>query len=504
MNRIALLAATFGLASLSPVPSLAAEPTRHWIGTWAASPQPTWSADFALPTSIPAQLSDQTIRQVVRVSAGGKRARIVLSNAYGRQPLVIGAAHLAMSAGGSAVVAGSDRALTFDGQRSVSIPPGAPVVSDPVDLTIAPLSELVISLYLPQRTAPATFHWDGRRTAYLAAGNAAQARAIDADATIDARLLLSGVQVENADATGTVVAFGDSLTDGNGSTPNADRRWPDYLARRLAPHQVAVLNAGISGARVLDSRMGENALARFDRDVLSEPRVKAVIVMMGINDIGWPGSPFAPEAKPMSAERLIAGYRQLIARARARQVRIIGATLPPFEGALSGTALEGHYSKEKDGVRQAVNAWIRGGGAFDAVVDFDALLRDPTRPTRMLPAYDSGDHLHPGDAGYAAMANAIDLRNLLGNHPASGVPGHPAELRGSQHDDAEGDAIPGKGPEIMRGDETQQPAHAQEGGQEREDKAHAEDAEIVHRQQVARLVQLVHGRAEDDRDGKEE
>jgi lysophospholipase L1-like esterase len=417
MTRIALLAAIFGLTSLLSAPSTAAQPapSSHWIGTWAASPQPTWDQDFALPTNIPPELSDQTIRQVVRVSVGGKRARIVLSNAYGREALVIGAAHLARSAGGSAIVAGSDRALTFGGQRSVTIPPGAPVVSDPVDLAVAPLSELAVSLYLPRPTALTTLHWDGRRTAYIGAGNAAQASAIDATSTIDARLFLSGLQVENGDTTATVVAFGDSLTDGNGSTPNTDRRWPDHLARRMAPHQVAVLNAGISGARVLGSLMGENALARFDRDVMSEPRVKAVIVLMGINDIGWPGSPFAPGAKPTSAEELIAGYRQLIERARARQVRIIGATLPPFEGALRGTPLEGHYSAEKDRVRQAVNAWIRAGGAFDAVVDFDALLRDPSRPTRMLPAYDSGDHLHPGDAGYAAMANAIDLRTLLGS-----------------------------------------------------------------------------------------
>lgn len=416
MHRTSLLAALAGAASVLSIPAPAAElPASRWIGTWAASPQPTWASDFALPTHIPQQVSNRTVRQVVRVSTGGRRARIVLSNAYGRQPLVIGAAHLAASAGGAAIVPGSDRRLGFGGSPSVTIPPGAPAISDPVDIDVAPLSELSITLHLPEPTPLATFHWDGRRTAYLAPGNVAHAIAFEPDATIDARLFLSGVQVEGDAATAAVVAFGDSLTDGNGSTPGADRRWPDFLARRLAPHHVSVLNAGISGARVLDSLMGENALARFDRDVLGEPRVKAVIVMMGINDIGWPGSPFAPDARPVSADALIAGYRQLTERAHARGVRILGATLPPFEGALRGTPLEGHYSADKERVRQAVNAWIRDGGAFDGVVDFDALLRDPSHPTRLLPAYDSGDHLHPGDAGYEAMAQAIDLRQLLGS-----------------------------------------------------------------------------------------
>lgn len=419
MSRSALLSATFGVASLMSAAAVAAQPAPplRWVGTWAASPQPLWEPDFALPTGIPRQLSDQTIRQVVRVSVGGRRARVVLSNAYGKQALVIGAARLAIPAAGATIVAATDRRLTFGGSPSVTIPPGAPAISDPVDIDVPPLSELAVSLYLAEPTPLTTFHWDGRRTAYLAAGNVAHAGSLDADATLASRLFLSGVQVEAGGTWPVVVAFGDSLTDGNGSTPGTDRRWPDFLARRLAPRQVPVLNAGISGARVLDSLMGDNALARFDRDVLSEPGVKAVIVMMGINDIGWPGSPFAPRARPVRAEALIAGYSQLSERARARGVRIVGATLPPFEGALRGTPLEGHYSADKERVRQAVNAWIRKGGAFDGVADFDALLRDPSHPTRLLPAYDSGDHLHPGDAGYEAMAQAIDLRSLLGSDP---------------------------------------------------------------------------------------
>jgi len=205
---------------------------------------------------------------------------------------------------------------------------------------------------------------------------------------------------------GTVVALGDSITDGNGSTPDQDRRWPDYLARLAAARGIGVANAGISGARVLADGMGERAAARFEQDVLAQPGVRSVIIALGINDIGWPGSAFAPHDTAMAADTLIAGYRKLIQRARANKVRVIGATMAPFENALQGTPLSDHYSPAKDAVRRQVNDWIRGSGAFDAVVDFDAVLRDPAHPSRLSPAFDSGDHLHPGDAGYEAMAKA--------------------------------------------------------------------------------------------------
>lgn len=415
MKHIATKSAVLLAAMLSTSTALThAAGAPEWAGTWAASPQPIWNKDFALPLGIPTQLSNQTVRQVAKVSVGGNRVRLTLSNEYGKEPLVIGAVHLARTAQGSAIVPGTGKSVTFNGKTSVTIPPGAPAVSDPIELRVEPLSELAVSLYLPQPTPLTTFHWDGRRTAYITSGNAVNAPAIETSATIDARLFLSGIQIEADKAPDVVVAFGDSLTDGNGSTPNTDRRWPDFLAKRLIKENVAVLNAGISGARVLESLMGENALARFDRDVLSQPRVKSVIVMMGINDIGWPGSAFAPSAPPGSADEIVGGYRQLIMRARARGVRIIGATIPPWEGALKGTALEGHHTPEKDKVRRAVNHWIRTSGAFDAFVDFDALLRDPGHPSRMLAAFDSGDHLHPGDAGFEAMANAIDIGMLLG------------------------------------------------------------------------------------------
>jgi lysophospholipase L1-like esterase len=390
-----------------------AQPT--WITTWIASPEARWNGDFPLPTNLPHQLWDQTVRQVARASIGGSRVRIVLSNAYGMHPLKIGAADIALSGKVTeSIVPGSNRVLTFGGKTSVVIPPGAPMLSDPVDLDVAALSHLAVSLYLPDPTAPATFHWDARQTAYIGAGNQTAATSLKVDSTLTTRVFLAAIQVEAAPRTRTVVAFGDSITDGDGANINADARWPDFLAQRLAPRGVAVLNAGISGARVLRDKMGVNALARFQRDVLAQPGIRTVIVLMGINDIAWKDTPLALSDESTTAQGLIAGYQQLIARAHARHVRIIGATLTPFEGALEDTPMRGYYGVGKERVRQQVNDWIRHSGAFDAVIDFDAILRDPKHPTRLLPAYDSGDHLHPGDAGNRVMAEAIDLHALLG------------------------------------------------------------------------------------------
>ncbi len=385
-----------------------------WIGTWMASPQPLWEADFPLPTNVPFNLWDQTVRMVARVSLGGRQVRATLSNEYGTRSLKIGDAQIALAAGGGTTASGSRRQLTFSGKTSVSIPPGAKVISDPVDLEVASLTDVAVSLYLPEPTALSTFHWDGRQTAYIGAGNQVSVDAIQDAATFDARVFLSEILVSATDEARAVVTLGDSITDGNGSTPNTNSRWPDFLARRLASRNVAVLNAGISGGRLLQDRMGDNALARFERDVLSQPGIKAVIVLLGINDIAWPGSVFAPDAPKARVEDLIGAYRQLIARAKTRGVRIIGATLPPFEGALEGTPIKGYFSAEKDRLRQDVNSWIRTSGEFDAVIDFDRVTQDPRRPGHLLSGFDSGDHLHPGDDGYRAMAKAIDLPSLLG------------------------------------------------------------------------------------------
>jgi lysophospholipase L1-like esterase len=366
-----------------------------------------------LPTNIPDSLHQQTVREIVKISAGGRRVRVVLSNRYGTQPLVIGEVHVAFSSDGAAIVKDSDRVLTFAGRRSVTVPPGAPAVSDPVYLDVAALRKLAVTTYFPQQTPLTTFHWGEQQTGYIASGNVAGAAEIKADSLLKGRAFLCSVLVDAAPHTRTVVAFGDSITDGNGSTPDLNRRWPDFLSERLSQNHVAIANAGISGSRVLGDRMGVNALARFEQDVLSQPGVNTVILLMGINDIGWPDSAFAPNDPAMTAQELIAGYQQLIASARAHNVRIVGATMTPFEGALQGTPLAGHYSVQKDAVRQTINRWIRSS-AFDGVVDFDAVTRDPQHPSRLLPAFDSGDHLHPGDAGHKAMADAVDLRTLFG------------------------------------------------------------------------------------------
>jgi lysophospholipase L1-like esterase len=392
----------------------------EWIVTWAASPQPWWDADFFVPIQVPRSLRDQTVRQIARASLGGSRVRVEFSNEYGHDPLVIGAAHVALAGDGSAIVAGSDRALTFGGEASVTVPPGAPILSDPVDLEVPPQGRVTVSLYLPEITPTSTFHWEGVQTAYISGpGSFVGEPDFEAAETITSRIFLSEIMVDAPPDARAIVTFGDSITDGATSTVDANHRWPDFLAERLneADARVAVINQGISGARVLRDRMGDNALARFDRDVLSHPRADTVVLMMGINDIGWPGTLLVPQGESApSADDIIAGYRQLIARAHARDMRIIGATLTPFEDTFRGNPLFGYYSEEKEAKRQAVNQWIRTSGAFDGVIDFDAVTRDPNNPRHIRAELDSGDHLHPQDTGYKAMADSIDLE-LLGVKP---------------------------------------------------------------------------------------
>ena len=418
MNRRDFLAFALGavlIAALQAGPATAAGD--DWIATWTSSPHEVWAPDFLAPVKVPRNLWGQTVRQVAQVSIGGKRVRVVLSNEYGPWPLKVGAAQIALSEKGSAIVPGSGKPLTFGGQISIVIPPGAPVISDPVDLSVAPFSSVVVSFFAPDVTPVNTFHWDAVQTTYVVAGNKIVETDFKADSTFTARILLSEILVDAPANARAIVTFGDSITDGNSSTPDTNRRWPDVLARRLndaGGPPVAVLNEGISGARILTDRMGVNALARFDRDVLRHRHADVVILMMGINDIGWPDSILEPNAPAPSPEDIIAGYKQLIARAHLHNMRVIGVTLTPFEDTFKGSPLSGYFNATKEQKRQAVNKWIRESGAFDGVIDFDVVVRDPNRPSFIQAAYDSGDHLHPNDAGYKAMAESIDLKLLTG------------------------------------------------------------------------------------------
>ncbi|WP_295812358.1 SGNH/GDSL hydrolase family protein [uncultured Nitratireductor sp.] len=410
--RSAVIAAVIALGTTLTSLSAANAEEQSWVGTWMASPQPIWNSDFPFPTKIPVSVDDQTVRQVAKISLGGSRVRLVFSNTYGDQPLRIGGASLGLAGENSAAEPGTIHKLTFGGKDGTVIPPGAPAVSDPLDLTIEDQAELAISIYLPDQTPLTTFHWDGRQTAWFGDGDLTMAEDFPATDTTDARVILTDVLVDTPNA-GAVVIIGDSITDGNGATIDADTRWPDFLAERLIPHRIAVLNAGISGGRLLQDKMGVNVAARLERDVLSQPNVKAAILLIGINDISWPGTDFAPDQQRPTAEEMIAGYRQIIELARMNNIRLIGATLPPFEGALSGTPLDNYHHPDKDALRQEINRWIRESDAFDSIVDFDVVLRDPDHPARIISTFDSGDHLHPGDEGNKAMAEAIDLGLLL-------------------------------------------------------------------------------------------
>ena len=413
--RIACLgAALVGAIGFTPISRAADASSGNWVGSWTAPAQPVWTADFPVPLGMPSSLWKQTIRQTARLSIGGSRVRIVLSNEYGKTPLNIGAAHIALAADNGAIKPGSDHAITFDGSASIVIPPGAPAVSDPVDFAVDPLSLVSVSLYLPDISPTTTIHWDGHQTAYIAAGDKVADVDFKADSKQTQRVFLTEILVDAAPGARAIVAFGDSITDGDGSTVDGNDRWPDRLAERFVKAggpPVAVLNQGISGEKVLSDRMGVNALARFDRDILTQPHADTVILMMGINDVGWPESGLALHDPEPTAEEIIEGYKQLIDRAHVHGMRIIGATLTPFDDAFVGTPFEGYYTPDKEKIRVALNEFIRSG-AFDGVIDFDKVIEDPQRPGHSQMTLNKGDHLHPNAAGYDAMGKAIDLRTL--------------------------------------------------------------------------------------------
>jgi lysophospholipase L1-like esterase len=376
----------------------------HWVGTWStALHQPAPGP----PGLTNAGFDNQTLRQIVHTSVGGDQVRVRLST-FGASALVIGAAHIALRADGAAIVPESDRTLTFGGQPSITIPAGAVVISDPVALEVPSLGDLAVSIFVPGSTGPAAWHFVALQTTYLSPnGDFTGSIALPVASSTQAWFWLAGVDVTASRQTGAIVTFGDSVTDGTRSTPDTNSRWPDHLARRLIAqpgnHQMGVLNEAISGNRLLHDGLAANALARFDRDVSTQTGVTHVILHLGNNDIIFGELLFPSEV--VTADEIIQGYRQLIQRAHARGLRICGATLTPLQGNVPDPAFSIIEAK-----RQAVNAWIRTGGEYDAVIDFDEVVRDPTMPARLLPLYDSGDHLHPNNAGYEAMGNAIDLK----------------------------------------------------------------------------------------------
>jgi lysophospholipase L1-like esterase len=388
-----------GSALLSSA-TLAAE-TSRWVGTWAT----------AVYAGEPGrnQIADVTLRQIAHLSIGGKRLRVRFSNEFGTVPLEIGPAAIALSAGSGGIQADTDHALTFDGRASAKIPAGATLFSDPVDWNVPPQSDVAVSFYLPrQDVGGVTHHGESRQTQYQVNGNAVHAAALENATTQTSLFFLSSIDVLADKAAHAVVALGDSITDGSASTRDTNRRWPDFLARRLAADkrfaQIGVLNEGIGGARLLNPNTGPAVLARFDRDVIAQTGVSHVIVLIGINDLGRWGRPHIP-ADEVTAEEVIAGLRQLIVRAHDHGIKIIGATITPYEGA-------GYFSAKGETMRQTVNQWIRDGKQFDGVADFEAATRDPEHPARFSSATDSGDHLHPNDAGMEAMANAVELALL--------------------------------------------------------------------------------------------
>jgi lysophospholipase L1-like esterase len=398
----AVLAATLAV----PLPPARAQAwtTEHWTGTWGAGP-----GGPPLPANTQV-FTDQTLRLIVHTSIGANRVRIRLSNEMGATELRIGAAHIAVRASGADILPGTDRPLTFSGSSSIIIPPGAPALSDPVELNVAALSDLAISIYLPGAVGATTIHGTASQTNYISLpGDFTGAASLPTQRTILSWPFLTQVDVDSGGA--AIVTLGNSITDGARSTADTNNRWPDWLARRLQavrdPNlgingRLGVVNRGISGKRPVASPSegapaGRPALERFNRDVLDTAGVRYMTVMMEMNDIGD-----RPNHAPARANELIAGYRQLIARAHEKGIAIFGATLTPFEGAPS-------YSPAKEQVRKAVNDWIRGTDEFDGMIDFDQATRDPAHPARFLPAYDSGDHLHPNDVGYQAMGNAVPL-----------------------------------------------------------------------------------------------
>jgi lysophospholipase L1-like esterase len=391
----------------------------RWVATWATAQALIRPAPAAQPVTPDAPtgpaitpqaigargLNNQTVRMIVRTSIGGRRLRVRLSNAFGNTPVAVGTAHLAIRAKESAIVPGSDRSLSFNGKPGCIIGPGVVLFSDPVELNVPPVTELAVSLYFPGETGPPTMHATALHNTYISKeGDMTGQAEISGPVTTQSYYWLAGIDVAAPADAAVLVTFGDSITDGARSTVDTNHSWPALLAARLAANKatakIGVANMGIGGNRVLRDGSGASALARFDRDVLGQPGVKWVSLMEGINDIGREAT---LPAEAVTADEIIGAYKQFIEQAHTHGVQVIGCTLTPYEGA-------GYYRENGESVREAVNSWIRTSGAFDAVADFEAATRDAANAKRLRAEFDPGDHLHPNDAGYQAMANTIDLK----------------------------------------------------------------------------------------------
>jgi lysophospholipase L1-like esterase len=420
--RIAVVVCAAAVATSRP--ATGGQTTRtgdRWLGTWATATmaRPQTPAPGNQPA--PLNFNNQTLRQIVHTSIGGSRARVVVSNTFGTSPLVIGAAHVALRQKNESIVPGSARALTFSGSTSTVIAAGAIAVSDPVSASIPAFADVAVDIFLPNDTAasssPLTTHAGALQTNYISMpGNHSGAATLPVTGTTQSWFFLARVEVAGAQQAPVVVAFGDSITDGSLSTPDSNNRWPDHLARRLkggsgAGAQAGVLNLGIAGNRVLAEGIGPSAQARFDRDALVQSGVTHIILLEGINDFGLGGPGGLGDTPPPSDADVIGGLRQLIERAHAGGMKIIGGTLLPFEGTKLGP-FPTYYSADKDARRQAVNEWIRTSNAYDGIVDFDMALRDPSHPSQLLAQYKAVDNLHLNDSGYQAMANAVNLALL--------------------------------------------------------------------------------------------